>query len=185
MREVSAVFPLYVDFSSIVALITVYLILFLLMASSFFRIVFTQPGYVPRKNDDPEKSKEAIPDPTTSADIYLCDTGGYPRWCQTCETIKADRAHHSSDAGRCVYKMGILPLLTLSLIAQDHFCPWVGGMVGFTRYKFFLQFVTYTAVYCSFLVASVAPVLPSILLLKYSCWRGISETILILSRVPG
>jgi hypothetical protein len=31
-------------------------------------------------------------------------------------------------------------------------------MVGFTRYKFFLQFVTYTALFCCFVVASVAPV---------------------------
>jgi palmitoyltransferase len=41
---------------------------------------------------------------------------------------------------------------------EDHFCPWVGGMVGFSRYKFFLQFVTYTAIFCSFVVASAAPV---------------------------
>jgi len=41
-------------------------------------------------------------------------------------------------------------------------------MVGFTRYKFFLQFVTYAAIYCSFVVASVGPVtIPSVALLTF------------------
>lgn len=46
---------------------------------------------------------------------------------------------------------------------EDHFCPWVGGMVGYTRYKFFLQFVTYTGIFCAFVVVSLAIVrsLPS------------------------
>jgi len=48
--------------------------------------------------------------------------------------------------------------LASSIDSRDHFCPWVGGMVGFTRYKFFLQFVTYTAISCSFVVVSVASV---------------------------
>src|ERR1700737_2702408 len=115
------------------------------MASCFFRVVFTDPGYIPRPKDDREKHVAGSPDPTVAADIFVCDPGGFPRWCQTCEIVKPDRAHHSRDSGRCVYKM-------------DHFCPWVGGMVGFTRYKFFLQFVTYTGIFCSYVVASLAPV---------------------------
>jgi hypothetical protein len=30
--------------------------------------------------------------------------------------------------------------------------------VGWSRYKFFLQFVSYTALFCSFVLGSVAPV---------------------------
>jgi DHHC palmitoyltransferase len=91
----------------IAVLIAIYSILFLLMSSCFFRLVFVGPSYIPRPQDDPEKSAAPGPDPTTSADIFVCEPGGYPRWCRTCKIIKPDRAHHSSDAGRCVYKMGI------------------------------------------------------------------------------
>ena len=43
-------------------------------------------------------------------------------------------------------------------------------MVGFTRYKFFLQFVTYSATACSYTVASVAPVQP---FLEYA--KGVAD----------
>lgn len=87
-------------------LITIYCVLFLLMSSCFFRLVFVGPGYVPRTKDDPEKTL-TTPDPTTTADIFLCEVGGYPRWCRHCQVVKPDRAHHSKDCGRCTYKMGI------------------------------------------------------------------------------
>ena len=138
------------------------------MASCFFRLVFAGPGYIPRPKDDREKSVAGSPDPTVTADMFVCEPAGYPRWCRTCEVIKPDRAHHSRDCGRCTYRMGTLhpPLVFHSLIwlntDVDHFCPWVGGMVGFSRYKFFLQFVSYTAIFCSFVVGSVAPVILSL-----------------------
>jgi len=44
-------------------------------------------------------------------DIFECETDGLPRWCSTCKIWKPDRSHHSSELGKCVYKM-------------DHFCPW-------------------------------------------------------------
>jgi len=31
---------------------------------------------------------------------------------------------------------------------MDHYCPWVGGIVGETSFKFFVQFTFYTAIYC-------------------------------------
>lgn len=77
------------------------------MASCFFRVIFTGPGYIPRPKDDREKTAGGI-DPTVSADMFVCEAGGYPRWCRTCEIVKPDRAHHSRDSGRCVYKMGTL-----------------------------------------------------------------------------
>jgi len=77
------------------------------MASCFFRVVFTKAGYIPRPKDDPEKANSGEADPTASADMFVCEAGGYPRWCKTCEVIKPDRSHHSRDSGRCVYKMGM------------------------------------------------------------------------------
>jgi hypothetical protein len=103
----------------IAGLITIYMILFLLMSSCFFRIVLASPGYVPRIRDDPEKNAPQRPDPTVTADIFVCESGGYPRWCRTCEVIKPDRAHHSRDAGRCVYKMGILWFLEHCLFERS------------------------------------------------------------------
>lgn len=54
-----------------------------------------------------------------SKDVFVCEADGRPKWCSGCRQWKPDRAHHSSELGRCVYKM-------------DHLCPWVGGMVSET-----------------------------------------------------
>ena len=54
-----------------------------------------------------------------SKDVFICESDGKPRWCHSCCTWKPDRAHHCSEIDRCVKKM-------------DHYCPWVGGIVGET-----------------------------------------------------
>ncbi|KAL2180723.1 DHHC palmitoyltransferase-domain-containing protein [Thermothelomyces heterothallicus CBS 202.75] len=69
-----------------------------------------------------------------SKDVFVCETDGRPRWCSTCCNWKIDRAHHCSEIERCVKKM-------------DHYCPWVGGIVAETSFKFFVQFTFYTAIY--------------------------------------
>ena len=50
-------------------------------------------------------------------DVFVVESDGRPRWCPDCYAFKPDRSHHSSEMNRCVYKM-------------DHYCPWVGGMIG-------------------------------------------------------
>jgi palmitoyltransferase len=52
-----------------------------------------------------------------SRDAFVCQTDGRPRWCSECCNWKQDRVHHSTEIGRCVYRM-------------DHYCPWVGGMIA-------------------------------------------------------
>jgi palmitoyltransferase len=76
-------------------------------------------------------------------DVFQCDANGLPRWCQACSNWKPDRSHHCSDIGRCCLKM-------------DHFCPWVGGVVGENGHKFFVQFTTYTTIFTAYLVAVMA-----------------------------
>ncbi|OAA75045.1 DHHC zinc finger membrane protein [Akanthomyces lecanii RCEF 1005] len=71
-----------------------------------------------------------------SKDVFVCEADGRPKWCSGCRQWKPDRAHHSSEIGRCVRKM-------------DHLCPWVGGMVSETSFNFFAQFTFYCAMYCS------------------------------------
>ena len=78
-----------------------------------------------------------------SRDIFVCKGDGRPIWCSTCLNWKPDRAHHCREVDRCVLKM-------------DHFCPWVGGVISETSFKFFLQFTTWTAVFCLFTLITVA-----------------------------
>jgi palmitoyltransferase len=89
-------------------------------------------------------------------DVFVCQEDGRPPYCSACCQFKADRSHHCRELDRCVRKM-------------DHFCPWyashsrplrgasladlshrVGGVVSETSFKFFIQFVYYTATFCTF-----------------------------------
>ncbi|KAB8201729.1 zf-DHHC-domain-containing protein [Aspergillus parasiticus] len=70
-------------------------------------------------------------------DVFICQPDGRPIYCSTCCQYKTDRAHHCREVDRCVRKM-------------DHFCPWVGGVVSETSFKFFIQFVFYTFLFCTF-----------------------------------
>ncbi|XXH05918.1 DNA-directed DNA polymerase eta rad30 [Hypoxylon texense] len=76
-------------------------------------------------------------------DVFICENDGRPRWCSECLNWKADRVHHSSEINRCVYRM-------------DHYCPWVGGMIGENSFKYFVQFTTYTACYCGLVLGATA-----------------------------
>ncbi|KAH7390236.1 DHHC palmitoyltransferase-domain-containing protein [Cadophora sp. MPI-SDFR-AT-0126] len=76
-------------------------------------------------------------------DVFVCELDGKPKWCSYCANWKPDRAHHCSTSGRCILKM-------------DHFCPWVGGPVGENNMKFFIQFNSYTALYCLHLLVVMA-----------------------------
>ncbi|XP_021938677.1 palmitoyltransferase ZDHHC15-like isoform X6 [Zootermopsis nevadensis] len=65
-------------------------------------------------------------------------TPGAIRYCEKCQHVKPDRAHHCSVCGECVLKM-------------DHHCPWVNNCVAFTNYKFFILFLGYALLYCLFI----------------------------------
>ncbi|CAI7603974.1 unnamed protein product [Penicillium glandicola] len=162
------------------AIIAIYYVLLIPMVVSYLHLyyhVLWNPGYLPpgeQKLADDEKAKKpkrhrgkknariADPEKTNQADadvergsnstavdtgvglesfytkdVFVCQEDGRPLWCSTCCQYKTDRAHHCRELGRCVRKM-------------DHFCPWVGGVVSETSFKFFIQFVAYTFIYCSF-----------------------------------
>ncbi|KAK5998975.1 Palmitoyltransferase PFA5 [Cladobotryum mycophilum] len=102
-----------------------------------------------RRDRDVEERAWTPPDPNPdspfleefySKDIFVCEADGRPKWCSECRRWKPDRAHHSSELGRCVRKM-------------DHFCPWVGGMVSETSFNFFVQFTFYCTLYCAMCLA--------------------------------
>jgi len=160
-----------------IILLVIYFILFLFMSLTYARLLYIvnwDPGYVPlgqgalskkERRSRSSRSGSGVVESARSAnyesnsertnpdcpglenfytkDIFACESDGRPRWCTECENWKPERSHHCREIGRCVRKM-------------DHFCPWVGGVVGENSFKFFIQFVAYTASYCTFVLVVMA-----------------------------
>ncbi|PGH09960.1 hypothetical protein GX51_00226 [Blastomyces parvus] len=76
-------------------------------------------------------------------DVFVCKEDGRPAWCSSCYQFKSDRAHHCREVGRCIRKM-------------DHFCPWVGGVVSETSFKFFIQLLFYTFLFTTLILVALA-----------------------------
>ncbi|KAI1420721.1 DHHC palmitoyltransferase-domain-containing protein [Xylaria sp. FL1777] len=159
-----------------IALLVLYFVFLLLMIATYARTLYNanfNPGVVPlgplavsrqrskdgkrrrrpyRADDIEARAYEAGPDDNPdspglecfySRDAFVCETDGRPKWCSECCNWKPDRVHHSSEIGRCVYRM-------------DHYCPWAGGMIGENSFKFFVQFTTYTALFCAVVLGASA-----------------------------
>ena len=161
---------------AIVILVLYYLLLFplLICYARLMQTIITNPGYVPRsqqwyvqkaekdrlkrkqrssqrwtqqesdeveekhrKNKDKSIEHGAGEDDFWHRDLFICQYDGRPPFCSQCFSWKLDRDHHCREVNRCVRKM-------------DHFCPWVGGIISETSFKFFIQFVFYTAIFCGF-----------------------------------
>ncbi|KAL2269397.1 hypothetical protein VTJ83DRAFT_1581 [Remersonia thermophila] len=155
------------------AFLALYFAFFLLTFATYLRlfiVIQTDPGVTPlgpKALEQKEKVKscsrrqrdleacgryEARPDDNPDSpglelfytkNVFVCETDGRPRWCSSCCNWKLDRVHHCSEIERCVRKM-------------DHYCPWVGGIVAETSFKFFVQFTFHTTLYCSIVIAACA-----------------------------
>ncbi|KAH6656520.1 palmitoyltransferase PFA5 [Truncatella angustata] len=102
----------------------------------------SQPYYVAT---DPNPDSPGLEQFYTK-EAFVCENDGRPKWCSECCNWKPDRAHHSSEISRCVIRM-------------DHYCPWVGGMIGENSFKFFTQFTTYTFCYCGVVLGAAGSTL--------------------------
>ncbi|XP_057979806.1 probable protein S-acyltransferase 12 isoform X2 [Malania oleifera] len=127
------------------SIITVFHILLVLLAWSYFMVVFQDPGSVPKnwsRVSEEETlvagSSTMLPESATrealastwppSDELERRRDVGY---CNQCQNGKPPRCHHCSVCQRCVLKM-------------DHHCVWVVNCVGARNYKFFLLFLLYT-----------------------------------------
>ncbi|RMD43439.1 hypothetical protein DV735_g1683, partial [Chaetothyriales sp. CBS 134920] len=151
---------------AIATLTTFYLVLLIVLATyaRLITTVITNPGVVPRgpqyyveKEARSLSEKEAASDAGSSEgfgklprsrhddkaligedfwhkDVFVCQYDGRPPFCSQCYNYKPTRSHHCSELGRCVLKM-------------DHFCPWIGGIVSETSFKFFILFTFWAALF--------------------------------------
>ncbi|XP_031630751.1 palmitoyltransferase ZDHHC15-like isoform X2 [Contarinia nasturtii] len=132
-----------------------YHVVFIMFVWSYWQTVFTTIGRVPAKFRIPAAEMERImhPDnptePKRILEIFAKDLpisnrtiNGSLRYCDKCQVVKPDRAHHCSVCGTCVLKM-------------DHHCPWVNNCVNFTNYKYFVLFLGYGLLYCIYIALTV------------------------------
>lgn len=98
-----------------------------LMAVSYLRACTTDAGAVP---PDWDRFFEFHPDMPMDVRRVFSEEW---RMCLSCKVRKPPRAHHCSECGRCSLRM-------------DHHCPWVGNCVGHHNYRYFMQFMLWTAV---------------------------------------
>ncbi|XP_037677447.1 palmitoyltransferase ZDHHC15 isoform X1 [Choloepus didactylus] len=147
----------------------VYLILyhaiFVFFAWTYWKSIFTLPQQPNQKfhlsytdkeryenEERPEVQKQMLVDMAKKLPVYTRTGSGAVRFCDRCHLIKPDRCHHCSVCAMCVLKM-------------DHHCPWVNNCIGFSNYKFFLQFLAYSVLYCLYIATTVFSYF-----IKY--WRG-------------
>ncbi|KAI1851260.1 hypothetical protein JX266_003335 [Neoarthrinium moseri] len=166
------------DTGPAIAILVLYFLLLLLMIAAYLRTVHminTDIPVVPlgplalerkaneKRHSDNHRSDGdlegrpyyAAPDPNPDSpgleqfytkDVFVCENDGRPKWCSECCNWKPDRAHHSSEINRCVMRM-------------DHYCPWVGGMIGENSFKFFTQFTMYTFCFCGVVLGAAGSTL--------------------------
>ncbi|SCU94324.1 LADA_0G07866g1_1 [Lachancea dasiensis] len=134
------------------------LVLVVVLIGTWSQLVAIGPGRQPKVlpfrilpenvNSDGEeelsgKSPQHPPMTIVPPSLYQCDPQGYPLWCTACQTIKGNRTHHSSTLGYCVPRF-------------DHYCVWIGTVVGRKNYRLFMQFTMYAGWFCIFVIASIA-----------------------------
>ncbi|KZT08720.1 zf-DHHC-domain-containing protein [Laetiporus sulphureus 93-53] len=100
---------------------------------NYYLCVVTDPGTAPERWQ---------PDVQDSDGYEVKKLTRRPRYCRTCEAYKPPRAHHCKQCKRCILRM-------------DHHCPWVNNCVGHFNYGYFIRFLFYVDLACSYHFAMV------------------------------
>nr|XP_051706650.1 palmitoyltransferase ZDHHC20 isoform X3 [Oryctolagus cuniculus] len=128
---------------------------FVMFVWSYWMTIFTSPATPSKefylsnsekeryeKEFSQERQQEILRRVARDLPIYTTSASRTIRYCEKCQLIKPDRAHHCSACDTCILKM-------------DHHCPWVNNCVGFSNYKFFMLFLLYSLLYCLFVATTV------------------------------
>lgn len=108
---------------------------------SHFVTMTTDPGAVP-PDAKPLETAEVNQAESSEETKGLIPPAATKKLCRRCRAFKPQRAHHCSICRRCIIKM-------------DHHCPWVNNCVGVGNHKFFLLFVFYTFLSCTYAIILV------------------------------
>ncbi|XP_038556167.1 palmitoyltransferase ZDHHC15B [Micropterus salmoides] len=138
-----------------VAYLLVFHVCFVMFSWTYWKSIFTPPASPCKKfqlsysdkqryemEERPDAQKQILVEIAKKLPIFTRAQSGAIRFCDRCQVLKPDRCHHCSVCETCVLKM-------------DHHCPWVNNCVGFSNYKFFLLFLSYSMLYCAFIAATV------------------------------
>ncbi|DAZ94835.1 TPA: hypothetical protein N0F65_012524 [Lagenidium giganteum] len=106
-----------------------------MLVASLVRCLRTDTFAPRNKRRADATEKPAVPEDEDGAELVECKMNGERRYCRKCRAFKPDRTHHCSSCRRCVLKM-------------DHHCVYINKCIGFYNYKFFIQFLGYSAVAC-------------------------------------
>uniref|UniRef100_A0A915JGP2 Palmitoyltransferase n=1 Tax=Romanomermis culicivorax TaxID=13658 RepID=A0A915JGP2_ROMCU len=132
-------------------------IFFILLLWSYVKTVFSSSAKVPDQfrlnfsqfneysTASPDRQKIILEEFSVNLHISMrCFKTDSIRFCDECEAIKPDRAHHCSICGSCLLKM-------------DHHCPWVNNCVHWNNYKYFVLFLGYAVLFCTYVFSTVLP----------------------------
>ncbi|XP_038604065.1 palmitoyltransferase ZDHHC15 [Tachyglossus aculeatus] len=135
--------------------LTAFHAIFVLFAWTYWKSIFTLPCQPNKKfhmtyadkeryenEERPEAQRQILTEMAKKLPVYTRTGSGAVRFCDRCQLIKPDRCHHCSVCATCVLKM-------------DHHCPWVNNCIGFSNYKFFLQFLAYSVLFCLYIATTV------------------------------
>jgi hypothetical protein len=150
--------------------LVVFHVLVLLLIGSYVMTVFTDPGTVPTAWHEMIAADESL-----AADHQLCRKSKLYRplrshFDSVTRRVVLNMCAPSLSLHRCWPSLSSAslpasfscrspPALSLSPARRDHFCPWVVNAVGFYNRKFFVLFLVYTFLTCSWVLLTSLPTL--------------------------
>uniref|UniRef100_G3Q2J5 Palmitoyltransferase n=1 Tax=Gasterosteus aculeatus aculeatus TaxID=481459 RepID=G3Q2J5_GASAC len=132
-----------------VAYLLIFHVCFVMFSWTYWKSIFTPPASPCKKfqlsysdkqryemEERPDAQKQILVEIAKKLPIFSRAQSGAIRFCDRCQVLKPDRCHHCS-------------------VSKFLFLFRVNNCVGFSNYKFFLLFLSYSMLYCVFIAATV------------------------------